>query len=341
MQASPPSVGQNGPGGEGGAVEHERFNLHASVQIGAEDDRGRERLCRYGARPPFSLERFRVLPAGRIAYRIKTLGVGRAKYRVMTPLELLARLAALVPPPRYPLVRYHGVLAPHAAWRREIAPRPPLAPSSRHGVAPTRGTTESCRISTCVDARPARAKAASRVAGPACRDGASSRRPAVSPRSNAALGAVAEQDRARLHGERAGADRSALVTSLAPNILSVRHWSHLLGGLLYATSPRLRWPELLRRTFDVDVLECPTCHGRIRILEAVVETETARRILERLGLSVDSPRLVRARDRPPSMASSPTRLNAPKRAAPTRARAPFGRDQRVDTSVRVEISDKC
>jgi hypothetical protein len=34
----------------------------------------------------------------------------------MTPLELLARLAALVPPPRYPLVRYHGVLAPHATW---------------------------------------------------------------------------------------------------------------------------------------------------------------------------------------------------------------------------------
>jgi hypothetical protein len=42
-----------------------------------------------------------VLPAGRITYRIKTLGVGRAKYRVMTPLELLARLAAVVPPPRY------------------------------------------------------------------------------------------------------------------------------------------------------------------------------------------------------------------------------------------------
>src|SRR5262249_45724229 len=58
---------------------------------------GRERLCRYGARPPFSLERLRVLPGGRIAYRIKKLGAGRGKHRVMTPLELLARLAALVP----------------------------------------------------------------------------------------------------------------------------------------------------------------------------------------------------------------------------------------------------
>ena len=51
----------------------------------------------------------------------------------MTPLELLARLAALVPPPRYPLVRYHGVLAPHSAWRSEIVPRPPTD-SSMPGV---------------------------------------------------------------------------------------------------------------------------------------------------------------------------------------------------------------
>ena len=53
----------------------------------------------------------------------------------MTPLELLARLAALVPPPRYPLTRFHGVLAPHAAWRREIVPRPPTIPKHRTDTA--------------------------------------------------------------------------------------------------------------------------------------------------------------------------------------------------------------
>jgi hypothetical protein len=41
----------------------------------------------------------------------------------MTSIELLARLAAPLPPPRYPLTRYHGVLAPRSAWRREIVPR--------------------------------------------------------------------------------------------------------------------------------------------------------------------------------------------------------------------------
>ncbi len=33
------------------AVERDGFNLHAGVRIEAGDDLGRERLCRYGARP--------------------------------------------------------------------------------------------------------------------------------------------------------------------------------------------------------------------------------------------------------------------------------------------------
>jgi hypothetical protein len=46
-------------------------------------------------------------------------------HRVMTPIAFLARLAALVPPPRYPLVRYHGVLAPHAKRRSVVVPKAP------------------------------------------------------------------------------------------------------------------------------------------------------------------------------------------------------------------------
>lgn len=97
-------------------------------------------------------------------------------------------------------------------------------------------------------------------------------------------------------GSIAGSDAWADVTSLAPNIIGVGHWSRLLGGLLYATSPRLRWPQLLQRTFEVDVLECPKCRGRLRIVEAIVEPNSARQILERLSMPVDAPRLVRARD---------------------------------------------
>src|ERR1700691_4460364 len=43
----------------------------------------------------------------------------------MTVLEFLARLSAIVPPPRYPLLRYHGALAPRSPWRRDVVPRPP------------------------------------------------------------------------------------------------------------------------------------------------------------------------------------------------------------------------
>ncbi len=42
---------------------------------------------------------------------------------VFEPLELLERLAALVPPPRVHQLTYHGVLAPAASWRDAIVPR--------------------------------------------------------------------------------------------------------------------------------------------------------------------------------------------------------------------------
>jgi hypothetical protein len=42
----------------------------------------------------------------------------------MDPMECMAWLAALIPLPRYPLVRYAGVLGPRSAWRKDIVPRP-------------------------------------------------------------------------------------------------------------------------------------------------------------------------------------------------------------------------
>ena len=111
------------------AVRHQGFNIHAGVAVAAWDRDGRERLCRYGARPPFSLARLSVLPDGRIAYRTKYPGPHGHTHRVMTPVEFLARLAALIPPPRYPLVRYHGVLAPNSKLRKRVVP--PRAEASR------------------------------------------------------------------------------------------------------------------------------------------------------------------------------------------------------------------
>lgn len=95
------------------------FDIHAAVGVPASDREGRERLLRYCARAPLSLERLAVLPDGRVAYRIKAPR-GKQTHRVMTPLQFLARLCALIPPPRHPLIRFHGVFAPHSAWRRDV-----------------------------------------------------------------------------------------------------------------------------------------------------------------------------------------------------------------------------
>ncbi len=52
-------------------------------------------------------------------------GTGRSDGTIsilLSPLELIEKLSALVPPPRQNTVRYHGVLAPHAKDRDKIVP---------------------------------------------------------------------------------------------------------------------------------------------------------------------------------------------------------------------------
>ncbi|MFT7671450.1 MAG: hypothetical protein ACI8X5_004168, partial [Planctomycetota bacterium] len=38
------------------------------------------------------------------------------------PLTFISRLAALVPPPKFHQLTYHGVLAPGDLWRDEVVP---------------------------------------------------------------------------------------------------------------------------------------------------------------------------------------------------------------------------
>ena len=64
--------------------------------------------------------------------------------------------------------------------------------------------------------------------------------------------------------------------------LSECNWGRLLDGALLATSPRLDWATLLRRTFGADVLECPTCQGRMRIMAAITSPSVARQIVEHI-----------------------------------------------------------
>jgi hypothetical protein len=93
-----------------------------------------------------------------------------------------------------------------------------------------------------------------------------------------------------------GAPLSGDVIQLAPNIISVKHWDRLLGGLLYAVQPRVDWATLVRRSLSVDVRECPKCHGRLRVVAVINEREPVRRILAHPGMPTDAPPVARARD---------------------------------------------
>jgi hypothetical protein len=49
------------------------------------------------------------------------------------------------------------------------------------------------------------------------------------------------------------------------------------------------WAELLKRTFDIDVLECPKCHGRMKLLAMITDGKSVERYLTKLGEPTDAP----------------------------------------------------
>jgi len=118
---------------------HSGFSVDTSVRIEAHDRAGLERLLRYCARPAFSMERLR--KAGKdLVYRcakqhsepggdrrVDPRGVNnrgdrgaRAGELTLTPLELIDRIAALIPPPRTHRHRYYGALAPNSPLRSAV-----------------------------------------------------------------------------------------------------------------------------------------------------------------------------------------------------------------------------
>ena len=183
-------------------TEVEGFNLHADVRVEAGDRKGRERLCRYGARPAFAEAQFSEARDGRIAFELRKPRRGQT-HLFFSHEQLLRRLAWLIPPPRQNLLRYEGVLAPAARLRGKVVPgrRSTEAAEGCGGQVPT---------------------------------------PPAKP-------------------------------SAAPAPLGVRRF----------------WAELIRKVYGADALECPRCHGRMRIIAAVQRPDAVRRILEHLGLPAD------------------------------------------------------
>ncbi len=103
------------------------FSLHAAHAVAAGDRLALERLCRYGLRAPFAQGRLARRTDGRIVYHLRRPWphAQGATALVLEPLDLLRRLAALVPAPYSHLVRYHGAFANRSRWRPRLPPPPP------------------------------------------------------------------------------------------------------------------------------------------------------------------------------------------------------------------------
>jgi len=144
-------------------ADKQGFSLHVPVRCDAHERQRLERLCRDITRPALANERVQCNSAGQAALKLKRSWRDGATHLVLSPLEFMQRLGALVPQPRLHLIRFYGVLAPNAKLRSLMV----LA-------GPEEATGESEHIATesgCAHGRPARiswARLLSRRGRPSC-----------------------------------------------------------------------------------------------------------------------------------------------------------------------------
>jgi hypothetical protein len=175
----------------------------------------------------------------------------------MTPLDLLARLAALIPPPRHPLIQFHGVFAPSSSWRTSVVPM----------TAPHDGSA-TCPCDACGDAE--RGATHARRDDPLSDAASKPTQPSTPPTASDDVGL---QSDAELKPTQASTQPTASD--------DVRLESDSQGAR--KKSWWIDWATLLRRVYDVNALAC-RCGGRLRFVEVVTERKHARAHLERLGV---------------------------------------------------------
>jgi hypothetical protein len=123
LQLLPPSD-EPANGSHDPCAQYAGFNLHAGLKIGSKRRDKLEKLCRYIARPPLAHARLSMTEDEKVSYRLKTPFRNGATHVIFETEDFIAKLAALVPPPRANLIRYFGVFAPASPLRRDIVPKP-------------------------------------------------------------------------------------------------------------------------------------------------------------------------------------------------------------------------
>lgn len=166
------------------------FSLNARVWIAHNKRKKLEYLIRYMARGPIAQERMSETDHGQILYKLKTSWRNGTTHVSFSGLDFIARLVALMPPPKMNMIRYHGVFAPNFKNRSQIVLKIETT-TSKH--EPTKNTK--------------------------------------------------------------------------------------------AKAERLRWAEMLKKTFEIDVTICPKCNGRLEQIAVIKNRTIAAAILKSLNQS--------------------------------------------------------
>ncbi|MBE7481597.1 MAG: transposase [Polyangiaceae bacterium] len=115
------------------------INIHAVQVVDGRDRRRVERLCKYITRPPVAQDRLERRADGKLELTFKKVWRDGTRALVFEPADLIPRLVAAVPPPRFHLLRYFGVLSSHSSRRRLVVPTPALDDATANKPPPARG----------------------------------------------------------------------------------------------------------------------------------------------------------------------------------------------------------
>ena len=165
------------------------YSLHANTFIHKNNRAELERLCRYILRPPIAEERLEVR-GDKVIYKLKSQWRDGTKAVLFSGTEFIEKIVALIPQPRIHGTRFHGILAPHSAFRSLVVPK-------REKTVQSEPTEENSE-----------------------------------PKSD---------------------------------------------------PTRLRWAELLRRVFGVDLEKCP-CGGKLKFIAAVMDRDSIKKILHHMNI---------------------------------------------------------
>jgi len=87
-------------------------------------------FCHCTSSRPSESSRLELRPDGKLELTLKSVWKDGTRAILLPPRDLIIRLIAAIPPPRFHLVRYFGVLSSHSKFRSEVVPKPPQDPAA-------------------------------------------------------------------------------------------------------------------------------------------------------------------------------------------------------------------